>query len=60
MLQVINLFCNVNSVNVNDLTKFIKRTSPEDVKQLILEARRYNNIFPYKVNSLIKKINLLQ
>lgn len=60
MLQVINLFCNVNSVNVNDLTKFIKRTSPEDVKQLILEARRYNNIFPYNVNSLIKKINLLQ
>lgn len=60
MLQVINLFDNVNLIIENDLTKFIRRTNKEDVTQILREARINDWRFPDNINTLIKKLQIIK
>ena len=60
MLQVINLFDNVNRINEGELTKFIRRTNTEEVIQMLGEARFNSWNFPNSVNALIKQLQIIK
>lgn len=60
MLQVINLFDNVNHINEVELTKFIRRTNTEEVIQMLGEARFNSWHFPNSVNVLIKQLQIIK
>lgn len=60
MLQVINLFDNVNGIAENDLSEYIRRDNPEQVLHLLGDSRLNNWRFPESINALIRQLQIIK
>ncbi len=60
MLQVINLFDNVNNIDENDLSKYIRIDNPNQVSILLKDSRLNDWHFPDSINTLIKQLQIIK